>query len=76
MTQEQRAVIRGCCAECPGRAKGYKWSLMGRSHKPRGEINRRSRGGERSEFLFLISVQSSLTWDGFAALGEELWHSG
>lgn len=53
MTQEQRAVIRGGCAECPGRAKGYKWSLMGRSHRPRGEFNRRSRGGERSEFLSL-----------------------
>lgn len=78
MTQEQRAVIRGCCAERPGKAKGYKRSLMGRSHRPRGEFNRRSRGGERSGFLslFLISVQSSLTRDGLAVLREELWHSG
>lgn len=49
------AVIRGGCAECPGKAKGYKWSLMSRSHGPRGEFNRRSRGGERSAFLSLSS---------------------
>lgn len=51
---------------------------MGRSHRLRGEFNRRSKGGERSGFLplFLIPVQSSLTRDGFAVLCEELWHSG
>lgn len=76
MTQEQRAAIRGGCAECPGRAEGYKWaevtdpgeSLIGEAGEEKGHSFCR--------FLFLISAQSSLTRDGFAAPCEELWHSG
>lgn len=38
---KQRPTIRGCCAECPSKARGYKRSrsMMGRSHRPRGEFN-------------------------------------
>lgn len=76
MTQEQRAVIRGGCAECPGTAKGYKWAeVTGPGESLIGEVGE-EKGQSFCHFLFLIPVQSSLTRDGFPALCEELWHSG